>query len=267
MAYQSQNYVGCYSDDVLKGVTADTYGDNIGSCAQQALSVGKAFLMAKKHNSNSVACYFKPSSGDINKDVSSLTPTGTCSSSATNYLGGDNSVAAYVMLDTSVNSLNKSSPTSVPYVYQPGKIGTFVNVSDGDDENQYQYYKNQILYLSNRYAQVLALLQMNPDPDTTKTLLGIAAYLNQTLQNIITDLNDTASAIGPQCQKLQKSMQGEISKLQSEWYTVKDKNYSVTSLNEKIKQRNAQMKGYSYLVDILTGVLAIAGLGSLYFSL
>ena len=121
--------------------------------------------------------------------------------------------------------------------------------------------------MGNRYAQVLALLQMGPDQPTTKTLLGIATFLNQTLQNIVTDLNDTASAVGPKCKQLQKTMQGEIAKLQSEWYTFKDKNYSVTSLNEKIKQRNAQMKGYSYLGDILTAVLAIAGIGSLYMAL
>lgn len=267
MAYQSTNYVGCFSDDTLKGVTADMYGDNIGQCASSALSVGKAFMMAKKHNANSVACYFKPSSGDLNKDVAGLTPNGKCSGSTNNFVGVDDTVAAYVILDTSVNTLNANSSTSTPFVYQPGKIGTFVNASEGDDENQYQYYRSQITYLGNRYAQVLALLQMGPDQPTTKTLLGIATFLNQNLQNIVMDLNDTASAIGPKCKQLQKTMDGEISKLQSEWYTFKDKNYSVTSLNEKIKQRNTQMKGYAYLGDILTGVLAIAGVGSLMMAL
>lgn len=267
MAYQSQNYVGCYSDDVLSGVKADLYGDNIGQCAKESLAVGKAFLLAKKNGANKVSCYFKPSTGDINKDVSSLTPNGTCTGSVGEPLGGDGSVAAYALLDTSVNSLNKNSPTSLPYVYQPGKIGAFFNASEGDDENQYIYYRNQIMYFANRYSQVLALLQMNPDPDTTKTLLGIATFLNQNLQNIITDLNDTASVIGPKCRQLQKSMDKEISKLQSEWYLFKDKNYSVSSLNDKIKQRNTQMKGYGYLGDIITGVLAVAGLGSLFLSL
>jgi hypothetical protein len=243
------NPLGCYEAGATFGsdMVADVSGNEVGECFMQALAVGKAFVAAQKVGANKVQCYLRSSSGVPATDLqgNGLTTPAGAKCSQPPPANGAAPISAYIVFDTSANKLIDND---APFELNPAAFG-----------NSADYYTQAIHWYSNRYAQCLALLQMNPDGPTRQTLQNMGAFLNAQLQNLVLDMKTNM----PNATTLQASLEGEVAQLQQEYKLLQANHNTNTELKLQLQTRQATMKGYGLLAKILTGVLAFSSIGTL----
>jgi hypothetical protein len=251
MAVPSVNLLGCYEDDGTLGGPPDATGTSIEQCMAPAIAAGKAFILAKQAGANRVDCYLRPSSGNPVRDTKSLTPSGTCGANGAG-------IQAYIVLDTSVNATAQWTPF-------PNQDRFLFDASADTVSQQYAFYNAALTYYTNRYAQVVALLQMPGGTAQQKQELSmLASALNRELQQLILDIRtDFQGNVSPQCMKLSTSLQGEITQLQKEYAVFQSKASVADDLKSALKSRTANLDHYDTLLNLSIGVFAVGAILSL----
>lgn len=101
-------------------------------------------------------------------------------------------------------------------------------------------YRQQIEYLSRRYALTMKLLLQRGTEDQ-ETLQGIARELNAELQKLVQSIHDEEGAADAKLKELQGSLTGEVARLQDEYALLHKATIERRELQELVDQRRARL--------------------------
>lgn len=119
-------------------------------------------------------------------------------------------------------------------------------------------YEQQLKYLSDRYALCLKLLLQTGDQD--KDLQGIAKELNGQLQELVQTIREETAQTDAQMSALQKSLIGEVGRLQREYEALHKATLERNALQASVNARREAVETNGQWYDFL---VAGTGLGAL----
>jgi hypothetical protein len=238
------NELGYYRPPT-NGAKWDMSANSIDQCMLQGLAIGKSFIAAQKLGADRVQCILQESTGAPAADIAAAGLTTTSSAASTN------SVRAILVFDTSKNTAFTEATTSAPFIATSAPFGN----------NDLEWARKALKYYSNRYAQVLSLMQMNPAADMRAQLQKMAAFLNGQLQNLVVEIKSRDKTAD--CVRLQASLSGELAQLQKEYALLQSNDLKVTELKMRLQSRQDQLSGYGKMGQVLSGFFLLGAFGTL----